>query len=163
MKGKKAKGTSVKKPIYKRWWFWVIIVVIISAIFGNMGGGDESDTPKAETHIYDKAQVKDVVNGSRTKKIGEYSIIEIDSKDVTIEALTDWYFNYVSVNDYNWCMILYTDKKDNSGVYAINGMIQKDVLFEQDKYGDYMLGDSSNGTIYGPTEEKTLKEMTFDE
>jgi len=162
MKEKKDKGTSVKKPIYKKWWFWVIIVVIISAIFGNMGGEDENDTPKAETHIYDKAQVKDVMNGSRTEKIGEYSIIEIDSKDVTIEALTDWYFNYVSVNDYNWCMILYTDKEDNSGVYAVNGMIQKDVLFEQDEYGDYMLGDSSIGIVYGPTEEKTLKEMTFD-
>ena len=59
-------------------------------------------------------------------------------------------------------MIL-TDKNDNSGVYAVESMVQKDVYFEKDEFGDYMLGDSSNSVIYGPTDDNTLKEMTFDE
>ncbi len=46
MKGKKDNGSSVKKPIYKKWWFWVIIVVLLSAIFGNMGSNDAT-TPNA--------------------------------------------------------------------------------------------------------------------
>lgn len=159
----KATKSNVKKPIFKKWWFWVIIVVVLSAIFGNMGSNDENKPEQAESHIYDNAQVKDVMNGSRTEKIGEYSIIEISSEEVTDEALTDWYFNYVAKNDFNWCMILYTDKDDNMGVYAIDTMIQKDLLFEQDEYGDYSVGDSSNATVYVPTENDTLKIMEFDE
>ena len=65
MQEKKDKS-SVKKPIYKKWWFWVIIVVVLSAIFGNMGSNDENKPEQAESHIYDNAQVKDVMNGSRT-------------------------------------------------------------------------------------------------
>lgn len=42
MKGKKDKGPSVKKPIFKKWWFWVIIVILLSAIFGNMGSGGDT-------------------------------------------------------------------------------------------------------------------------
>ncbi len=161
MKDKQAQN-KVKKPIYKKWWFWVIIVVVLSAIFGNMGSKDESKPEQVESHIYDNAQIKDVMNGSRTEKIGEYSIIEISSDKVTDEALTDWYFNYVEKNDFNWCMILYTDKDDNSGVYAIDTMIQKDLFFEQDGHGDYSVGDSSNATVYVPTDDSNLKIMEFD-
>ena len=161
MKDKQAQD-KVKKTIYKKWWFWVIIVVVLSAIFGNMGSKDESKPEQVESHIYDNAQIKDVMNGSRTEKIGEYSIIEISSDKVTDEALTDWYFNYVEKNDFNWCMILYTDKDDNSGVYAIDTMIQKDLFFEQDEHGDYSVGDSSNATVYVPTDDNNLKIMEFD-
>lgn len=42
MKGKKDKGLSVKKPIFKKWWFWVIIVVILAAIIGS-GGENENE------------------------------------------------------------------------------------------------------------------------
>lgn len=153
---------KVKKPIYKKWWFWVIIVVVLSAIFGNMGSKDESKPEQVESHIYDNAQIKDVMNGSRTEKIGEYSIIEISSDKVTDEALTDWYFNYVVKNDFNWCMILYTDKDDNSGVYANNGYVEKDIIFEKDQYDDYMVGDSSKATMYGPTDNNNLEIMKFD-
>ena len=118
-----------------------------------------SDKFVEEGKLYDNAEVKDIMNGIRTEKIGEYSIIRANSSDVTIESLADWYFNYVTKNDFNWCMIIYTDKTDNSGVYAIKGMVEKDVIFEQDKYGDYMLGDSPNSTLYTPTDEKTLKEF----
>ena len=44
MKGKKDKGPSVKKPIFKKWWFWVIIVVILAAIIGS-GGENENEAP----------------------------------------------------------------------------------------------------------------------
>jgi len=165
MKNEESKN-KVKKPIYKKWWFWIIIVVVLFVIFGNEGSDDKSNTQQTESHIYDNAKVKDVMNGIYTEKIGEYSIIETDSQNVTIDTLTDWYFNYVSENDYNWCMILYTDKSDNTGVYASNGkvgIVQKDVVFEKNEHGDYMLADSSNCIIYGSTDDKTLEEIKFDE
>lgn len=154
MEEEKDNGTLPKKPVYKKWWFWLIVAVIVLAIFG--------DNSTTGAHIYDRANVKDVMNGSRTEKIGKYSIIKVDSAEVTMEALTDWYFNYVSVKDYNWCMILYTDRNDNSGVYAIHGMVLKDVFFKKDEYGDYMMVDSSNSIFYSPTNDNTLKETKFE-
>ena len=162
MKEKEAKSNT-KKPIYRKWWFWVIIVVILAAIFGNMGGNDEGNSKQVFFHIYNNAQVKDVMNGSRTEKIGEYSFIETTSDEVTEEALIDWYFNYVANNDFNWCMILYSDKDDNSGVYAISGMVQKDVLFEKDHYDDFMVGNSANATLYVPTDDNKLEIIKFGE
>lgn len=115
-------------------------------------------TTELQGHIYDDAIIKDVMNGFRSEKIGEYSIIEIKSDQVTEEILADWYFNYVVKNNFNWCMMLYTDR-ENEGVYAITGIINKDVKFNIDEYGDYSLGDSANGITYIPDSESTLKEI----
>lgn len=123
---------------------------------------ESEETPKSEdAHIYDNAQIKDVLNGTRDTKLGEYSVISVDSSECTIDALSDWYFNYVSVNDFNWCMILYADKDDNSGVYSISGMVEKDVVFDVDNYGGYSLGDSENSVLYFPSDdERTLLESS---
>ncbi|NBI72145.1 hypothetical protein D3Z50_13950 [Clostridiaceae bacterium] len=122
----------------------------------------EKNEVKVENHIYDNAIVKDVMNGFRTEKIGEYSVVEIESSQVTEENLADWYFNYVEKNDFNWSMILYTDK-ENEGVYANAGIIDKDVLFNVDEYGDYSLGDSSKSIIYAPDGQGSLTEINFAE
>ena len=115
-----------------------------------------------ESHIYDKAVIKSAMNGFRTEKIGEYSIITLPSDMITIEDLTDWYFNYVEKNDYKWCMILYSDKDDNSGIYCEKNLIQKNVHFFKDDYGDYALDGTSTDTIfYSPTEDGTIKEITY--
>lgn len=103
-----------------------------------------------ERHIYDNAIVRDVINDERTKKIGEYSIIYLASSAATVENLTDWYFNYVMLHNYNWCMILYTDSIRNQGVYAIAGVVDKDVFFEQDEYGDYALLEPLQEILYLP-------------
>jgi hypothetical protein len=134
-----------------------VILVIISAMLGDDSESTtESTTETTITHIYDNAETRDVMNGTRTEKLGEYSIINIASSEVTEEALNDWYFNYVVENDYNWCMILYSDKDDNSGVYAINGIVEENVYFEQDEYEDYMLGSSSDSTTYAPSDESLV-------
>lgn len=110
-----------------------------------------------EFHLYDWARVRPMMNGIRTEKIGEYSVIEADSSECTEEALADWYYNYVAKNDFNCCFILYTDKDEKVGCYATDIFVQKDVEIEQDEYGDYYLGDSDNATTYGPSEDgKTL-------
>ena len=123
---------------------------------------EETSTAEKETSIYEEVEIIDVMNGTRTEKLGEYSLIKTNSGNVSIEALTDWYFNYVQENDYNWCMILYTDKADNSGVYASQGMIQENVIFTEDEYGEYSLSDANamdNAIIYIPTDNGTLEEL----
>ncbi|MCD8335382.1 MAG: hypothetical protein LUC35_08640 [Clostridiales bacterium] len=112
---------------------------------------------RLEHHIYDSAVIRDILSDSRAKKLGEYSIIYISSIETTVENLTDWYFHYVKVNPYNWCMILYTDSGENKGVYSIRGIVVKDVIFEQDEYGDYTLLEPSTETLYLP-ENDTLME-----
>lgn len=157
----KKKAPKEKKPIFKKWWFWVIIVIVLAAIFGNT-----DNSTQQKTHLYDNAQVKDVMNGVGTEKIGEYSIIEASSDEITVEALTDWYFNYVTKNDYNWCMILYTDKSDNSGVYSIGGIVQKDVVFTKDENRNYSLSDinaTCNAITYTPADDNTLQELKTEE
>lgn len=120
----------------------------------------ETQTEKEnENHIYDNAIVKSIINGSRTEKIGEYSIIETDSSLVTEENLTDWYFNYIANSDFNYGIILYTDKNNKEGVYAIEGFVEKNAVFDKDEFGDYSLSDSSQSIILAPTDEGTLKEI----
>lgn len=63
-------------------------------------------------------------------------------------------------------MILYSDKNDNSGVYSISGIVQKEVVFTKDKNGDYSLSEAdatSHAIIYAPTNSNTLKEFKIDE
>lgn len=178
---------KTKKQIWKRWWFWALIVaVLIGGVIEftepateepattiveptteptatkepETEKTEQTEEPKDQTHIYDNAIVKDVMNGFRTEKIGEYSVIEIASDQITEDSLADWYFNYVSKNDFNWCMILYTDKNNNEGIYANSGYVSKDVMFEVNEYGDYALGDSSNCTMYYSTDDGNLIEKT---
>ena len=169
-----------KKPFYKKWWFWLIVIIIIcSCASGNSDDdsdeedvaisedketdGEDSnvntDEEEVETHIYDNAEIRDVMTGSGDKKIGEFSLIEIDSSEVTMDALEDWYFNYVSVNDYNWCMILYTDYDDNTGVYANSaGVILVGITFavEEENPEEYYIGNDENATTYYPNDDGTL-------
>lgn len=114
----------------------------------------------SEKHIYDKAKVKDVFNGIRTEKIGQYSIIECSSTEINEEVLADWYYNYVSQNNFNWCMILFTDTKDGDtylGAYSINGMVEYNVKYTRDQYGDYEYSSNiDNATLYLPNGDGTL-------
>lgn len=173
-----------EKPIYKKWWFGVIIAVVLSAIIGvsinqirntdDTSGKiyDHAETKNTSkqtvTHLYDNAKVKyiysppETINGEYVDDCddeGKYSIIRTDSTKVTDESLADWYFNYVTNedNEFEWCMILFTDKSDHSGVFAIKGQVKKNVIFEQDRYENYRLRKSPNSTVYYvPTDEGTL-------
>lgn len=104
-------------------------------------------------HIYDNAEIRDVHNGFGTEVIGKFSLIRAPYASCTEEALADWYYNHVKDGGYNWCMILYSDRDDLSGVFCnASGLIEKDVKFEEDSFNQYRLGDASNETIYIPSD-----------
>lgn len=130
------------------------------------------------THLYDKADAVEILSDAEPPNedicdwdnvIGEYSVIRTNSDEVTDERLADWYFNYVinEDNEFEWYMILFTDKSDHSGIYATDGLIKKNVIFEQNEHGDYIrnrdlfgedtLGKPTNSTVYYvSTNEGTL-------
>ena len=115
-----------------------------------------------ESHIYDSAQVVDMMNGFGTKVVGKTSVIKADSKEVTEEALNDWYFNYVEKNDFNVCVIVYTDQK-GKGVYAANGHVERDTGLEEDTNspGSYSWVYNKDAIVYVPSGGK-LKEIRFE-
>lgn len=113
-------------------------------------------------HIYDNAEVVDLMNGYGTEVIGSITISKASKKDCTDDALADWYFNYVKNHlDSNYHLIVYTDEK-NQGVYSSNGFIQKDIELEPDETGSsYSLGDDAGSTYYSIDEtSKTISATT---
>ena len=155
---------KAKSPFYKRWWFWVIVVIVVIIIISIIGsiidGSDEEDsaeettieetTAEQETHIYDDAEICELLSGSGTS-IGEYSLIEANSSEITMDVLEDWYFNYVEKNEYDYYLILYTDKDDNSGVHAITGTVSVGVILTEGSTGALSVSDDSAATTYVPS------------
>lgn len=110
-------------------------------------------TTQSVAHLYDRAVEKPVMNGVRTESIGEYSVTKADSSECTDEAIADWYYNYVAKHDFNYCLIVYTDKDEEYGCYSIDGMVQKDIEIEMDEYGDYSMGSSPDMVTYIPSDD----------
>ena len=120
--------------------FAIIVIVAVSCGKKKSNNGDSQ-------HIYDNAQVRDVMNGSGTNKLGEYSVIKAASSEITDDVLNDWYFNYVKKNDFNYCVIIYTDI-DGVGVYSSSGMVVKDAGLDVDANGDYSYVSRSDESNY---------------
>jgi len=116
-----------------------------------------------ETHLYDNAEIRDVMNGSRDTKLGEMAVIKADSKDCTEEAIADIYYNFFKKNDFNWITLIYTDKNDNTGIYFNTSIIGVNDQFEVDEYGDYSAVISPDEILYVPSGDgKTLTKMEFE-
>lgn len=125
---------------------------------------EEVTTEITESHIYDHAVILPATNGS--EQIGEYSYIEMPSDDVTMDALIDWYYNYVEKNDYLYNIILYSDKDDLSGVFGMPGHIETNVVFTSYEFGDSScsyVNAYPNSKTYTRNDEGTFTEITFDD
>lgn len=163
MKGKKDNGSSVKKPIYKKWWFWVIIVVIISAIIGNMGGEDKDEgknTPSTSAEAEASPQLNETETTETTEGNNAEAAEELSGEDAIRKAIENVVgeenletFNYVPDNNFSLIKFRGTENLTNNmtvqGMYldmfnilkAIQSVIDTDVDFNvvyplQDKYGN---------------------------
>ena len=119
----------------------------------------KEETSNTETHIYDSAEVVDLMNGFGTEKIGTITVIKANQSDCTEDALLDWYINYVKKNaDSNYHLIVYNDVA-NKGVYSNGfGFIQKDIEIIAEDNGSYMTGDDAGSTYY--TVDETAKTLS---
>lgn len=119
-----------------------------------------SSLAEEKSHLYDDAEIKDVFNGFRTAKIGEYSVIFATKEECTEDALADWYFNFVATHDYNYNVIIFTDANTLKGCYSIKGMVEVGTTFDKDEYNDYMVGQTNDSVVYAPSEDgKTLTKI----
>lgn len=124
----------------------IIIIFAVIIIIAVSGGKNKDSGNSKSNHIYDTAQVHDI-NGSGNAKIGEYSVVKASSSEITDEVLNDWYFNYVKKNNFNYCVIVYTDI-DGVGVYSSSGMVVKDAGLNTDSNGDYSYSSRNGETTY---------------
>ena len=98
-----------------------------------------------------------VMNGNMTKRIGTYSMCYLLSRDCTEETLMEWW-NEIKDKAYNWNIIRYADYAgdDNLGVYASNGIIEKNVYIADD---GSVLGPADDLIVYNIEEDGKIKKM----
>lgn len=136
------------------------LIWVITIILGFTANNSDSDTTTTTVSdskpIYESAEIKDMMNGPGTQKIGEVSVIFANKEDITDEVLADWYFNYVAKNDYSFNCIIYNDTSPIQGVYGNKSQVQKDVTFEKDK-DIYMLSSDRGSTFYMIKDNQTLE------
>lgn len=107
-----------------------------------------------DTDIFDTAKIY-------SNTAGYYSVIKMNSNDVSVDFLEQWYFDYVMKHNYSWCMILYSDSDNMKGVYGVkNRFVKKDVFFNQDMFGEYSLISDMHSTIYYPSNDNRLLDAT---
>ena len=136
--------------------FLLALLTFIFVISLAACGGDSGSSSSSSGHLYDNAVVEDVKSGSG-EVIGQYAYIKADSADVSIEDLADVYFNYFKENEFNWLMIVYTDKDEAEGCYMISGIVEDRVGVAND--GQYILAGEDGSVVYAPGEDGTLQEI----
>ena len=147
--------------------FW--IVVFILGGLNDSTSDTSSATENVETtseesiHIYDSAEVVDLMNGLGTDKIGTITISKAKQSECTEDAIIDWYFNYVKNNaDSNYHIIVYSDNTQK-GIYTLgSGSIQKDIELTAQDDGTYMIGNDAGSTYYTVDETSKTLSVLFD-
>ena len=135
------------------------LITFSLAACGESDSGDiENSTESEEVHIYDDAEIIDVMNGGGTSVVSQESLIYADSSDITIEDLEDWYFNYIKETEYDWYVIIYTDADDYTGVYGTTGYIEVGVTFEESSDEVFTESSTADSTMYVATDDGTLEE-----
>lgn len=115
----------------------IIAAFIIIFALTACGSNSRSEANDSD-HIFEHARIVDSLSGGG-QKIGEVSIVDAASSEITDEVLEDWYYNYVSNNECDYYLIVYTDR-DNEGVYtAGDDIVAKDVELEPWEDGTYMV------------------------
>ncbi len=177
IKAVKEKDAVEKKKNRKIWLICLAVAFVSLLIVGvttdssdsgnekseNQSSIEKSEETVSDTHIYDSAEIVDLMNGTGTSKIGTISVVKAKQSECTEEALADWFFNYVKKNsDCNYHIIVYTDV-DGKGVYALGSglFIQKDVNLTDNGDGTYSTGDDAGSTYYTVNEDtQTLSVQT---
>lgn len=108
---------------------------------------------------YGKEEVHEIMNAELTESVGTYTVIQLDSKDCTEEALADLYFNYFVKNNMNQLFILYSDKDDMTGIFITTGCIFVNEQFADDGNGGYSICNSPDEIQYVPIDEKTIEKL----
>lgn len=106
-----------------------------------------NEVEKQLKKIKSNTDVKDLMNGAKTKAVGKFSVIEMTSSEFdTVKEV--WYFKWakekVDAHEWNYAIVVFTDKQGVGAAY--NGLLQINCKLEKDKKdGSYSIG---TGDIY---------------
>lgn len=139
-----------KKSSKKNFGIGCLIIIIIALSLTMCGKNDD----------FKDAQIIDIMNGANTKSIGKTSVIKAKSTDVDDDYLLKWNKEHVQPNNFNWAVIVYTDKgDDNLGVYAANTLMIKDIRLSRQADGTYMQNGNTRDTVmYTVDGDKLIKD-----
>lgn len=114
-----------KKPLTKRWWFWAACAFLVIGIIGNIGNAAKSGKPapspssaaasesiESNPFLAAETQEADVMNGTKTAKIGTWAYIEMkkaSAKAASPEEYVEFARQRVSGQGYNWFSVLFED------------------------------------------------------
>lgn len=137
----------------------IIMVALVCCMVGCSSNGSSVST----SHIYDSAKEIEQKNNSG-EVVSTTSVSKAKESDVTMDSLTDWYFNYVSEYDHDSDFIVYTDS-DGYGVYSAFGSIYVGAKLTEESDGSYSVTEEDaldNATVYyADSETNTL--LTWEE
>lgn len=106
---KKQVDKTTKKGFFRRHKILTIILILVIVIVGISscnGGSSDSDYTAIDISTL---ETKDVMNGIKTEKIGEYETVNCDNTKLTDEELIKFYKEYIKGKDYNWVQIMFSD------------------------------------------------------
>lgn len=133
-----------------------------ASVSGESVAAESAEAESAEEEQvgeYGKEEVHEILNAELTESVGTYTVIQLDSKDCTEEALADLYFNYFVKNNMNQLFILYSDKDDMTGIFITTGCIFVNEQFAEDGNGGYSICNSPDEIQYVPIDEKTIEKL----
>jgi len=117
--------------------------------------------PVVDFHLYDQARDIPVIDTETSERKGTYSLIKTDSALVTDELLVDWYENHVSLPGRGFSLIVFVDKDEKEGIYALSGMIAKNVHLESDPDDPYLYDVDFDDAVYYSVIDGNLVEQPF--
>ena len=132
----------------------LVIMFVILCVVSLFTKKEDNKTP-VETETTETAAVEnpveiqkeEILNGLETEVIGKCLIVKTQSVNCTEDFLTDIYYNYYITNDYNYGIIVYTDK-ENIGGYINTGLIELNCEIIKENNGTYCVGETFDDSIF---------------
>ncbi|MBR3552958.1 MAG: zinc ribbon domain-containing protein [Clostridia bacterium] len=123
---------------------------------------DASDpSPLSGFHLYDQARDIPVIDPNTSERKGTFTLIKSDSALITDELIIDWYENHVMKDGNGFSLIVFVDKDEKEGIYALSGMIAKNVHLESDPDDPYLYDVDFDDAVYYSVKDGKLVEQPF--
>ena len=120
-----------------------------------------SADPLGEFHLYNHSRDIPVIDPETNQRKGTYSLIKTDSALVTDKLLIDWYENHVMEDGRGFSLLVFVDKDEKEGIYALSGMIAKNIHLTEDPSDPYLYDVDFSDAVYYTVKDGALVEQPF--
>ena len=102
-----------------------------------------------------------MIDPNTSERKGTFTLIKSDSALITDELIIDWYENHVMKDGNGFSLIVFVDKDEKEGIYALSGMIAKNVHLESDPDDPYLYDVDFDDAVYYSVKDGKLVEQPF--